>query len=96
MVFVVVLDEATAFADPENEANIHAAIARLTRGKTPDCGGPPVVDHSGLRPDRSHEQGMVAEVGKHGDLVEKKDGIYANLWAKFIEAQGWGPRKRNN
>ena len=43
MVFVVVLDEATSFADPENEANIHAGIARLTRGKTP------VVDHSATR-----------------------------------------------
>ena len=31
---IVVLDEATAFADPENEAKIHAAIANLTAGKT--------------------------------------------------------------
>lgn len=83
-------NEATAFADPENETNIHAAIARWTRGKTLI-----VVAHR-LSTILDADQivvlykGGVAEVGKHVDLVEKDSGIHANLWAKFKEAERWG------
>ena len=89
---IVVLDEATAFADPENEAKIHAAIANLTAGKTLI-----VVAHR-LSTIQDADQivvmdkGGVAEVGTHADLVAS-DGIYANLWSKFNEAQGWGLRR---
>merc|ERR1712003_224831 len=90
---IVVLDEATAFADPENEANIHAAIVRLTQGKTLI-----VVAHR-LSTIQDADQivvlnkGEVAEVGKHADLAKKEGGLYANLWTKFNEAQGWGLRR---
>ncbi|MEM7798212.1 MAG: ATP-binding cassette domain-containing protein, partial [Chloroflexota bacterium] len=89
---IVVLDEATAFADPENEAKIHAAIANLTAGKTLI-----VVAHR-LSTIQDADQivvmdkGQVAEVGTHPELVAS-EGIYANLWAKFNEAQGWGLRR---
>ncbi|MEM7125968.1 MAG: ABC transporter ATP-binding protein [Chloroflexota bacterium] len=89
---IVVLDEATAFADPENEAKIHAAIANLTAGKTLI-----VVAHR-LSTIQDADQivvmdkGQVAEHGTHDVLVAAK-GIYANLWAKFTEAQGWGLRR---
>lgn len=89
---IVVLDEATAFADPENEALIHAAIAKLTRGKTLI-----VVAHR-LSTIQDADQivvlnskGQVAQIGKHEELV-KAGGIYANLWEKFNQAQGWGLR----
>ncbi|MEM8858654.1 MAG: ABC transporter ATP-binding protein [Chloroflexota bacterium] len=89
---IVVLDEATAFADPENEAKIHTAIAHLTAGKTLV-----VVAHR-LSTIQDADQivvldkGMVAEVGQHDELVAA-GGIYANLWDKFNEAQGWGLRR---
>lgn len=88
---IVVLDEATAFADPENEAKIHAAIANLTQGKTLI-----VVAHR-LSTIQDADQivvmdkGSVAERGTHEALVAA-NGIYARLWAKFNEAQGWGLR----
>ncbi|MEM9774486.1 MAG: ABC transporter ATP-binding protein/permease, partial [Chloroflexota bacterium] len=89
---IVVLDEATAFADPENEAKIHTAIAHLTAGKTLV-----VVAHR-LSTIQDADQivvldkGMVAEAGQHDQLVGS-GGIYANLWGKFNEAQGWGLRR---
>ncbi|MEM7799191.1 MAG: ABC transporter ATP-binding protein [Chloroflexota bacterium] len=91
---IVVLDEATAFADPENEAKIHAALAHLTAGKTLI-----VVAHRLSTIKDAHQivvidKGTVAEVGKHDELVTA-GGIYAGLWAKFEEAQGWGIRKED-
>lgn len=91
---IVVLDEATAFADPENEAKIHAAIANLTAGKTLI-----VVAHRLSTIQDAHQivvldKGQLAELGTHDELVAA-DGVYAGLWAKFEEAQGWGLRRSN-
>ncbi|MEM7533209.1 MAG: ABC transporter ATP-binding protein [Chloroflexota bacterium] len=89
---IVVLDEATAFADPENEAKIHAAIAELTAGKTLIV----VAHRLSTIQDADQivvlDQGRVAEHGLHDELVAA-GGIYAGLWAKFQEAQGWGLRR---
>ncbi len=89
---IVVLDEATAFADPENEAKIHAAIANLTKGKTLI-----VVAHRLSTIRDAHQivvfdKGKVVEHGTHDDLVNA-GGVYTNLWARFEEAQGWGLRQ---
>jgi ATP-binding cassette subfamily B protein len=89
---IVVLDEATAFADPENEAKIHAAIANLTAGKTLI-----VVAHRLSTIQDAHQivvldKGRIAEVGDHNTLVAA-GGVYAGLWKKFSEAQGWGLRR---
>jgi ATP-binding cassette subfamily B protein IrtA len=89
---IVVLDEATAFADPENEGKIHAAIANLTAGKTLI-----VVAHRLSTIQDAHQivvldKGRIAEIGNHNTLVAA-GGVYAGLWAKFSEAQGWGLRR---
>ncbi len=89
---IVVLDEATAFADPENEAKIHAAIANLTAGKTLI-----VVAHRLSTIRDAHQivvldKGKVAEVGTHDELVAT-NGVYRGLWLKFEEAQSWGLRR---
>ncbi|MEM7331399.1 MAG: ABC transporter ATP-binding protein [Chloroflexota bacterium] len=91
---IVVLDEATAFADPENEAKIHAGIANLTAGKTLI-----VVAHR-LSTIQDADQivvfdkGRVVEQGKHDALVAS-EGIYANLWHKYNEARSWGLRRHS-
>ncbi|MEM8863178.1 MAG: ABC transporter ATP-binding protein [Chloroflexota bacterium] len=90
---IVILDEATAFADPENEAKIHAGIANLTAGKTLI-----VVAHRLSTIQDAHQivvldKGGVAEIGDHNTLVAA-DGVYARLWNKFVEAQGWGLRRQ--
>ena len=83
---ILVLDEATAFADPENEALIQDAIAALARQRTLI-----VIAH------RLHtiaqadliavlEGGCVAEQGSHAELLAK-DGLYAAMWSAQEEVR---------
>lgn len=85
---IVVLDEATAFADPENAALIQAAIAALTQNKTLI-----VVAHrlpSIVNADQIVvlNQGCLVELGRHDELTTA-NGVYARLWLRHQEAQDW-------
>ena len=87
---ILVLDEATAFADPESEAAIQDALSELVRGRTllviahrlhtitaadQIC----VVDH-----------GRIVQRGRHAELLAQ-GGIYARLWAAAEQAQAVEP-----
>ncbi len=85
---VLVLDEATAFADPENEAELIEALSVLMRGKTVL-----MVAHrlSTIRDADQilvFDQGRLAEQGRHDTLVAS-GGIYARLWRHGETAQNW-------
>lgn len=85
---ILVLDEATAFADPENEAALIRAIAALTRGKTVI-----MVTHrlqSVTRADQILvvDDGHLVEAGGHDTLLAR-GGRYARLWDSHRQAQGW-------
>ncbi len=90
---IVVLDEATAFADPENEAALIEALANLMRGRTVI-----IIAHrlSTIR-DADQivvlDQGRVAEKGRHDALVSV-GGVYARLWNSHRQAQDWTLGKR--
>ena len=84
----MVLDEATAFLDPENEEKMNAAIAEVIRGKTVI-----VIAHrlqSIMIADNILvlEDGRVAESGTHEQLLAA-GRIYANLWAEQSRAGIW-------
>lgn len=76
---IVILDEATAHSDPENETKIQEALSVLARGRTVL-----VIAHR-LRTISEADQivvlhdGAVTESGTHDDLL-RADGLYAHLW----------------
>ena len=86
---IVLLDEATASLDPENEVLIQQAISALVAEKTVI-----VIAHrlqSIMSADNIVvlDEGQVAEQGTHEELL-KRNGIYARLWAEQSQAANWG------
>lgn len=85
---IIVLDEATAFSDPENEYLIQKAFEKLMQGKTVI-----IIAHrlSTIR-NADHiivmEKGHLIEEGKHDDLVAA-GGRYAKMWNHYTEAIDW-------
>ena len=85
---IVVLDEATAFADPENEALIQKAFARLTEGRTVIMIAHRLSTVVGADRIIVLDKGHVAEQGTHEELL-KADGLYARMWADYRQAVKW-------
>ncbi|NEW06333.1 ABC transporter ATP-binding protein [Paenibacillus sp. SYP-B3998] len=85
---IVLLDEATASLDPENEVEIQRAIDELVQGRTVI-----VIAHR-LKTVRNADHivvldnGKIVEQGKHDDLLAL-DGLYARMWLLQREASGW-------
>lgn len=85
---IVILDEATANVDPENEDRLQKAIEELTRDKTII-----MIAHR-LKTVRNADQilvvddGKIVQQGKHDELITQK-GIYADFVLGRKEAIGW-------
>ena len=84
----VVLDEATAFADPENEVLIQKAFATLTGGKTVIMIAHRLSTVTGADKIIVLDGGKVAEEGTHEELIEKS-GLYARMWNEYNQAAKW-------
>lgn len=85
---IVVLDEATAFTDPENEHLIQEAFGKLTDGKTVL-----MIAHrlsSVITADciLVMKEGRIIEQGTHNELLQQQ-GVYANMWNEFKQANDW-------
>lgn len=85
---IVVLDEATAFADPENEALIQKAFARLTKGRTVIMIAHRLSTVVGADKILVLEGGRVTEQGTHGELIAA-GGLYTRMWADYNRAIQW-------
>ena len=85
---IVVLDEATAFADPENEALIQKAFAQLTKGRTVIMIAHRLSTVVGADKILVLDQGRVVEQGAHGELTAA-GGLYAKMWADYNRAVQW-------
>ena len=85
---IVVLDEATAFADPENEALIQKAFARLTEGRTVLMIAHRLSTVVGADRIIVLDAGRVVEQGTHEELL-KAGGLYARMWADYQQAVTW-------
>ena len=85
---IVVLDEATAFADPENEALIQRAFARLAQGRTVIMIAHRLSTVVGADKIVVLDGGHVAEEGTHAELLGA-GGLYARMWADYEQAASW-------
>ena len=83
---IVILDEATAYTDPENEAIIQKSVAQLVKGKTLI-----VIAHrlSTVKDaDKLYviKDGVIDSEGTHDELLAQK-GLYADMWAAHIDSK---------
>ena len=85
---IVVLDEATAFADPENEALIQKAFAQLTKGRTVIMIAHRLSTVVGADRILVMDQGRIVEQGTHEELTAA-GGLYARMWADYNRAVQW-------
>ena len=85
---IVVLDEATAFADPENEALIQRAFTRLAKGRTVVMIAHRLSTVVGADNIVVLNQGKVEESGTHDELLGE-GGLYARMWADYEKAARW-------
>jgi ATP-binding cassette subfamily B protein len=85
---IIVLDEATAYADPENKDKIHKAIEALTKGKTVI-----VIAHqlsTIVKADQIIvlDKGKIVDINTHEQLLERCD-VYQNLWNAHQKSLQW-------
>lgn len=85
---IIVLDEATAFADPENEALIQKALSVLTQGKTVLMIAHRLTTVVGADCIYVIDKGELVEQGSHQELIEK-DGLYARMWTDYRQSASW-------
>lgn len=85
---IVVLDEATAFADPENEALIQKAFGELIRGKTVLMIAHRLSTVKEADQILVIEKGSVKERGTHDELLDRQ-GLYAKMWRDYRQAAAW-------
>lgn len=92
---IVVLDEATAFTDADNEAIIQKALNRLLKGKTVIMIAHRLSTIQNADAIIVMEKGEIKEKGRHESLLEE-NGIYKNLWEIQNKTQTWALGKSTN
>ena len=85
---IIVLDEATAFADAENEAQIQKALKSLTENKTVIMIAHRLSTVTAADRIIVLQDGQVVEQGVHNGLVQA-NGVYAKMWNEYHQAIKW-------
>lgn len=85
---ILILDEATAFADPDNEAKVRQAFTKLSAGKTVI-----MIAHrlsSVVDADRICvlKDGGIVEQGNH-EILLGQNGLYAHMWEEYNKSVSW-------
>ena len=91
---ILILDEATAFADPDNEVLVQKAFEKLSKNKT-------VIMIAHRLSTITHadciyvlENGQIVESGKHEELLKIK-GVYEHMWHQYNQSVKWKVQKED-
>ena len=85
---VLILDEATAFADPDNERLVQQAFEKLSKDKTVIMIAHRLSTVTNVDCIYVLSDGKIAESGKHSELVAK-NGIYSRMWNEYNKSVNW-------
>ena len=85
---LLILDEATAFADPDNEVKVQAAFAKLSKGKTVIMIAHRLSSVTGVDRIFVLQDGEIRQAGKHEELKDV-EGLYAHMWKAYNQSVSW-------
>ncbi len=85
---ILILDEATAFADPDNEVRVQQALTALSKGKTVIMIAHRLSSITNADCIYVLQDGKIVESGTHSGLIEK-NGIFTRMWKNYSEAAAW-------
>ena len=85
---IIILDEATAFADPDNESRVQAAFSKLSEGKTVIMIAHRLSTVTNVDQIFVIQDGQVAECGNSRELLAK-DGIFSRMWKNYQTSVQW-------
>ncbi len=85
---ILILDEATAFADPDNEVRVQQALSVLSKGKTVIMIAHRLSSITGADCIYVLKDGEIAESGTHKELTER-NGIFSHMWKEYSQAAEW-------
>ena len=89
---ILILDEATAFADPDNEVLVQKAFEKLSKNKTVVMIAHRLSTITNAGCIYVLENGHIVESGKHEELLETK-GVYAHMWHQCNQSVKWKVQK---
>lgn len=91
---IVILDEATAFADPDNENRVQAAFSSLAKGKTVIMIAHRLTTVVGANRIYVLKDGEIEEQGTHEELI-KRGGLYSQMWNSYQTSIQWKVQKED-
>lgn len=92
---ILILDEATAFADPDNEVRVGQALSALSKGKTVIMIAHRLSSITDADCIYVLQDGEIAESGTHTELIER-NGIFTRMWENYSKAAEWKILNENN
>ena len=91
---VIILDEATAFADPDNEAKVQKAFSELSKGKTVIMIAHRLSTVADADCIYVIKDGLIAESGRRDELLGK-NGVFAEMWKEYAASVEWKVAKED-